>query len=168
MLVVRIILAALCGAAIGAEPAGAQEPQRTVLTHPQQETARSGRTYLSKAELANRFAEIKRRSAEMRAASARYAPLRPDAPLELRVARMKIAAAMRSYELSENQAQMHRDQLNLLIELAPLDALRFEMLMNRLAKMQATIGRLMQMLNGAGDALAADTEGAATGRRVSR
>ncbi len=169
VLVVRVILVALaCGAAIGADRAEAQEPQRAVLTKPLPEAARNSRTYPSKTELAKRFAEIKRRSLEIRAAAGMYVPLPPDAPLELRVARMKIAAAMRSYELAESQAQMHRDQLNLLVELAPLESLRFEMLMNRLTKMQATITRLMRTMNEAGDSLAAEGDATATARRASR
>ncbi|HXF89731.1 MAG TPA: hypothetical protein VNK48_15370 [Xanthobacteraceae bacterium] len=164
----RVILVALvCWAAVGADRAQAEEPQRAVLTQPLPEDLRNSRAPLSKTELANRFAEIKRRSWEIRAAAAKFVPLWPDAPLDLRVARMKIAAAMRSYELTESQAQMHRDQLNLLIDLAPLESLRFEMLINRLEKMQATIMRLMRSMNEAGDALAADS-GAAPARRASR
>lgn len=155
-----ILVALVYGAASGADRARAQELQPAVLTSPLPEATHNGRTYPSKTELATRFAELKRRSWEIRAAAAKFVPLPADAPLELRVVRMKIAAAMRSYEMAESQAQMHRDQLNLLIELAPLESLRFEMLMNRLATMQATITRLMQSMNEAGDALAADREGA--------
>lgn len=69
----------------------------------------------------------------------KFVPLAADAPQELRVVRMKLAAAMRSYEMAESQVQMHRNQLNLLIELTPLESLRFEMLMNRPVMMQVTI-----------------------------
>jgi hypothetical protein len=152
---------------VGADRAQAEEPQRAVLTTPLPEV-RNSRASLSKTELANRFAEIKRRSWEIRAAAAKFVSLRPDALLDLRVARMKIAAAMRSYELTESQAQMHRDQLNLLIELTPLESLRFEMLMNRLEKLQATITRLMRSMNETGDGLAADGGETAPARRASR
>ncbi|HWP26890.1 MAG TPA: hypothetical protein VNL39_11155 [Xanthobacteraceae bacterium] len=166
---VRVIgVVLVCGASIGANRASAQEPNRATLTKPLPEEARNSREYLSKTELANRFTEIKRRFSEIRAAVGKYAPLRPDAPLDLRVARMKVAAAMRSYALSESEAQVHRDQLNLLIELTPLESLRFNMLMNRLTKMQATITRLMRTMNEAGDALEADSDGAAPARRASR
>jgi hypothetical protein len=158
---VRVILAALVFAAgASSDRVSAQEPQRASLAKPRPEQAQISRPYLSKTELAARFRDIKNGYSTIRATAAKYLPLGPGAPVELRVARMRIAAGMRSYEVSENQAQKQRDQLNLLIELTPLESLRLEMSMNRLAKMQAMIAGLMQTMNEAGDAMIANGEAA--------
>jgi hypothetical protein len=109
---------------------------------------------ISKAELAGRFQDIKTRYAALKAAAAKFAPLKADAPTELRVVRSKISAAMRSYELNEAQAQKHRDRLNLLTELSEPEAMRLQAAMDRLANMGGLIRRLMNQVNESGDALA--------------
>jgi len=148
-----VLICAICAALSGLRGANTAESQAPALNHATRDGAYHSRDLPSKTELANRFADIKRGSWQIRATAAKFVPLPPDAPPEVRAARMKLAAAMHSYELAENQAQMHRDRLNLLIELTPQEAQRFEMLITRLAKMQATIMRLMQPMNETGDAL---------------
>lgn len=118
------------------------------------EPTRVNRTKTSKTELANRFREIKFQYDSVKSAIARFAPLKPDAPSELRVTRLKIEAAMRSYEYSEFVTQKQRDQLNLLTELNDADSVRLQVAMDRLSKMQAMISNLVKKMNETGDAMA--------------
>ena len=113
---------------------------------------------ISKTELAGRFQDIKTRYAALKSAAAKFAPLKADAPMELRVLRSKIGAAMRSYELNEVQAQRQRDQLNLLTELSEPEAMRLQAAMDRLANMGGLIRKLMNQINESGDALALNVQ----------
>ncbi len=119
-----------------------------------QPVARTTPATTSKTELAGRFQDIKTRYAALKSAAAKFAPLKTDAPTELRVVRSKISAAMRSYEMNEVQAQKQRDQLNLLTELREPDAMRLQAAMDRLANMSGLIHKLMNEINESGDALA--------------
>jgi len=107
----------------------------------------------SKTELAGRFNAIKVRYATIKSAAAKFAPVAADAPTALRVARSKISAAMRSYEISEAQAQKQRDRLNLLSDLSEAEAVRLQKTMDRLASMSGLIRGLMNQINESGDAL---------------
>ena len=115
--------------------------------------ARTGPVRASKTELANRFLEIKARHAGIKSAAAKFVPLKDDAPLQLRIARSKISAAMHSYDLYEAQTKKQRDRLNLLTELNATESARLQMAMDRLAKMSGTIASLMKQINETGDAM---------------
>lgn len=117
-------------------------------------TAQVDRAKASKTELANRFQEIKIQYATVKTATAKFAPLKSDAPSELRVTRLKIDAAMRSYDHYEFLTQKQRDQLNLLTDLSNTDSLRLQVSMDRLSKMNDMISSLMKKMNETGDALA--------------
>ena len=119
---------------------------------------RTAPTTISKTELAGRFQDIKTRYATLKSAATKFAPLKADAPTELRVLRSKIGAAMRSYELNEVQAQRQRDQLNLLTELSEPEAMRLQAAMDRLANMGGLIRKLMNQINKSGDALALNVQ----------
>ena len=121
-------------------------------------TAYVDRAKTSKTELANRFQEIKNQYASVRTATAKFAPLKSDAPPELRVTRLKIDAAMRSYDYYEFLTQKQRDQLNLLTDLSSIDSLRLQVSMDRLSKMNEKISSLMKKINETGDALAQNTK----------
>lgn len=128
----------------------ASEAQQSASLQP---AVRTTPATISKTELAGRFQDIKMRYAALKAAAAKFTPLKADAPTELRVVRSKISAAMRSYEWNEAQAQKQRDQLNLLTELSEPEAMRLQASMDRLASMSGLIRRLMNQINESGDAL---------------
>jgi len=107
----------------------------------------------SKTELASRFRQIKEQYAEIKTAAEKFVPLTPDASDELKVTRLKIEAAMRSYDYYEFQTQQQRDQLNRLVRLNEVESMRLQHAMERLAKMSATISNLMKRINETGDAL---------------
>jgi len=113
---------------------------------------------LSKTELAARFQDIKTRYDAIKSAAAKFVPLKAEAPTELRVARSKIGAAMRSYELSEVQVQKQRDRLNLLSDLSDAEAMRLQKALDRLASMNGLIRRLMNQINESGDAILMDVQ----------
>ena len=115
--------------------------------------ARAAPTKTSKTELAVRFQDLKTQYAAIRSAAEKFVPLKPDAQQELRVVRLKIAAGMRSYELSEAQTQKQRDRLNLLTELSETESARLQNAMDRLAKMGEMIRKLMKGINESGDRL---------------
>jgi hypothetical protein len=79
--------------------------------------------------------------------------LAADAPSELKVLRLKIEAAMRSYDYLEYQTQRQRDQLNRLVDLNEPEAAKLRLAMDRLAKMGVTISGLMDQINETGDSL---------------
>lgn len=110
-------------------------------------------TKTAKTELANRFQDIKTQYASIKTATAKFVPLTPDAPPELRLTRSKISAAIYSYNLYEAQTQKQRDKLNLLADLSEAESIRLQMAMDRLAKMGGTIRGLIKQINESGDAL---------------
>ena len=67
--------------------------------------------------------------------------------------RLKIEAAMRSYDYYEFQTQQQRDQLNRLVRLNEVESMRLQHAMERLAKMSTMIASLMKRINETGDAL---------------
>jgi len=115
--------------------------------------ARAAPTKISKTELAVRFQDLKTQYAATKSMAGKFVPLKPDSLPELRVVRSKISAGMRSYELTEAQAQKQRDKLNLLTELSEADSARLQSAMDRLAKMSAMIRKLMKGINESGDTL---------------
>ena len=127
----------------------AGEAQQSASLQPARTTPAS----ISKTELAGRFQDIKSRYAGMKSAARKFVPLKAGAPVELRVVRSRIDAAMRSYEINEAQTQKQRDRLNLLSELGEREAMRMQASMDRLANMSELIRRLMNRINESGDAL---------------
>src|SRR5262249_10097959 len=89
----------------------------------------------SKTELVNRFRDIKTRYAAIRTTAEKYTTLETDAPSQVKVLRLKIDAAMRSYEYYEFRTQRQRDQLNRLVRLEDTESVRLQMAMDRLSKM---------------------------------
>jgi hypothetical protein len=135
----------------------AQQPAGASQSRPINAPAGAERAKSSKTELANRFREINDRYASIRTAVEKFAPLKPDAALDLKVARLKLVAAMRSYEYYLAKTQKQRDQLNLLTDFSEFESLRLQVSMDRLSKMQALISNLMTKMNDTGDALAQNT-----------
>jgi hypothetical protein len=152
----------VCGLPALVDRAKAQEPDMHSQASSPQLSVQMIRDRKSKTELARRFQEIKNQFSEIRAATANYTPLKSNASTELKTARLKLSAAMRSYEYYESQTQKQRDQLNLLTPLTDAESLRLQMAMDRLAKMGTTITGLVNRLNAAGDALVQSTKSAAT------
>ena len=136
----------------------AQQTAGTSQSKPARATALADRAKASKTELASRFQDIKNQYAAVKSATAKFTPLKPDAPSELRVTRLKIDAAMRSYDYHEFLTQKQRDQLNLLTDLKDIDSLRLQVAMDRLSKMNATISSLVKKMNETGDAMAQNTK----------
>lgn len=129
------------------------EAQQSASMTPSEPQLRMAPATISKTELASRFQNIKTQYAKLKAAADKFVPLKGDAADELRAARSKINAAMRSYELYQGQTQKQRDKLNLLTDLSEMDSTRLQMAMDRLAKMSAAISNLMNQINQTGDGL---------------
>lgn len=156
MLRVNSILVAglLAGTLCSVDRVGAQEPSGAAETTGALSVVESSRARVSKTELAIRFQEMKTRYADIKMATSKYVPLKSDAPAELKAARLKIDAAMRSYDYYEWLTQKQRDQLNVLTDLTDIEAMRLQVAMDRLAKMRSMISKLMSSMNATGDAMA--------------
>jgi hypothetical protein len=72
-----VLVCAICAALSGLRGANTAESQAPALNHATRDGARHSRDLPSKTELANRFADIKRGSWQIRATAAKFVPLPP-------------------------------------------------------------------------------------------
>lgn len=153
-----ILIVVLMSGALFESPAHAQQQVQSQQAKLENGPSQLGRPKFSKTELAGRFVEIKREYATVKAAVEKFVPLAPDAPVELKVTRLKIDAAMRSYEHYESRAKKQRDHLDLLVDMTVLESQRLQMAMDRLANMRVMIANLVKQINETGDALVKEAD----------
>jgi hypothetical protein len=138
-------LAILLGMATHATHLEAQQRGEAQRTAP-----KSIRAHPTKAELAGRFQLLKEQYGTIKTRVAKFVPLQPTHPPDVKQARAELDSNMRAFEAAEREIQTSMDAGS---ELSETESLRLQMAMDRLSKLMETLANVLKKISDTGEGI---------------